>query len=197
MYASGLFALLACLSLSTAQAPATQDLSGVSLAQLAYGGSGCPQGSLKFAELITPWRFVSITDGFTAAVGSNASVTDQRKACQINISLNYPAGLQFTLVNSTYSGYANLGYGVNGTHNLSMYFSGSSEQKAFPDTLQGTLDEKFTVYKLTHLETTDVWSPCGAPSPLNVVNELSVTQTGTGSLYDSGIMDLAFLWRTC
>lgn len=70
-------------------------------------------------------------------------------------------------------------------------------QRSFGDVLQGTLSEKFTVYKLTHLETTDLWSPCGAPSPINIVNELSVTQTGTGSLYDSGVMDFAFLWRTC
>lgn len=161
-------------------------------------------------------RFVAIIDGFTAAVGSDASVTDNRKSCQINININYPANLQYTLVNSTYSGYSNLGYGVNGTHNMTVYFTGSSPlpdpegqdritkarkdgnaQKSFGDTLQGTLNEKFTVYKLTHLETTDIWSPCGAPSPINVVNELSVTQTGTGSLYDSGVTDFAFLWRSC
>jgi hypothetical protein len=67
---------------------------------------------------------LTITDGFTAAVGSAASVSDQRKACQINISLNYPANLQYTVVNSTYSGYANLGYGVNATHTMTVYFSG-------------------------------------------------------------------------
>lgn len=59
------------------------------------------------------------------------------------------------------------------------------------------MNEKFTVFKFTNLDNTDVWSPCGAPSPVNVVNEIAVTQTGTGTLYDSGVMDIGLIWRTC
>ncbi len=67
---------------------------------------------------------MSIVDGYTAAVGSNASVTDNHKVCQINININYPANLQYTIVNNTYSGYLNLGYGVNGTHNTTVSWGG-------------------------------------------------------------------------
>ncbi|KAE8443375.1 hypothetical protein EG329_001933 [Mollisiaceae sp. DMI_Dod_QoI] len=159
-----LLAAWSIVQVARAQAAGPADLSGVSLTQLAYGGSGCPSGALKFAELVSPWSFMSIVDGYTAAVGSNASVTDNHKVCQINININYPANLQYTIVNNTYSGYLNLGYGVNGTHNTTVSWGGT--EKSYADVFQGTLSEKFTVLKATHLETTDLWSPCGSPAPL-------------------------------
>jgi hypothetical protein len=63
MYFSIAFFLLAASSnfiLSKAQTTSAPDLSSVTLQQIAYGGPGCPQGTLKFAELLNPWRLTEM-----------------------------------------------------------------------------------------------------------------------------------------
>ncbi|KAF8855732.1 hypothetical protein BDZ45DRAFT_746172 [Acephala macrosclerotiorum] len=193
MYLSGRVFMLGVLSLSRAQTLRAQDLSDVSLTQLAHGGSGCPQGALKFAELITPWRFMAIIDGFTAGVGSNPCY---RQPQSLPDKHQYQLPRESSVHSLYFTGSSPLP-NPEGEDQIAEARKDGNAQKSFSDILQGTLNEKFAVYKLTHLKTADLWSPCGAPSPINVVNELSVTQTGTESLYDSGVIDFTFLWRSC
>ncbi len=116
---------------------------GPALASLSYGGTGCPQGSLKFSipinstrsvppsstdisqsQELTSDRIVVAFEGYAASIGKGVSITQARKNCQININLDYPIGYRYAVAGNSYSGYAALGDGVSAVHKSTYYFSG-------------------------------------------------------------------------
>jgi Domain of unknown function (DUF4360) len=68
---------------------------------------------------------VAVFSGYTSSIGTNISLTESRKNCQINLDIDYPDGLQYSPVSVGYSGYVNLDDGVEGVHKTIYYFSGS------------------------------------------------------------------------
>jgi hypothetical protein len=59
-----------------------------------------------------------------ASIGSRVAVTDERKACHINLDLHYPAGFQYNVFNTEFRGYADIPSGVTGVQQATYYFSG-------------------------------------------------------------------------
>jgi hypothetical protein len=63
-------------------------------------------------------------DNFAAQVGPTTEPSDARKYCQINLNLQYPGGFQYSILSTTFRGYAALQSGVNATLSALYYFSG-------------------------------------------------------------------------
>jgi len=73
----------------------------------------------------------------------------------------------------------------------------STDSTAFP--FIGPLNAEYVV-KDTSAVDNEVWSTCGTPLPINIVIEATLTSasnSGVGSLYDSGIYDIGLVWRAC
>ena len=79
-----------------------------------YGGTGCPQGTASISLAPDRKSFTVMLDAYVATTGPGFTITDARKNCQLNISLHYPGGFQWSVYSSDYRGYVELDQGVSG-----------------------------------------------------------------------------------
>jgi len=171
-------------------------------------GTGCPQGSVS-QSLSTDGTVVTFGfDSFYAEIGPDAAQADKTKNCQLHLTLDYPGGFQYALVDAVYHGYARLDAGVTGTF-LSTYFF--SQNAAATTTTRSTISgadwvEGNVYTKEDEVESTAIiWSPCGAEGILNVNNRISLSATSsslTGELSDDDAtvsfqQQLHVAWQPC
>ncbi|KAH7410943.1 hypothetical protein BKA64DRAFT_741572 [Cadophora sp. MPI-SDFR-AT-0126] len=171
-------------------------------------GNGCPQGSVS--STISPDRTV-VTFGFDAFqtyIGPTAAQADKTKQCQIHLSLQYPGGFQYSVVDATYHGWARLDPGVTGTFVSSYFFSQAASQTCTTrSTISGAQWVNGDVYTKQDLieSTAVIWSPCGANGILNVNNRIALSstnskQTGELSNDDATVAfthQLHVAWQPC
>lgn len=67
-------------------------------------------------------------DSFQTYIGPTAAQADKTKQCQLHLSLQYPGGFQYSVVDATYHGWARLDPGVTGTFISSYFFSQAASQ---------------------------------------------------------------------
>lgn len=67
-------------------------------------------------------------DSFQTYIGPAAAQADKTKQCQLHLSLQYPGGFQYSVVDATYHGWARLDAGVTGTFVSSYFFSQAASQ---------------------------------------------------------------------
>lgn len=161
------------LSRSTADDP-----SGIHINKVIYGGTGCPQGSLNIS-LSDDGKVLPLVFGnsYSASIGPDVDVAQNRKNCQLNIDLQFSAGFQYTVYSADYYGYANLDSGVTGAIRAAYYFSGQTAEIIDEADLTGP----FTGYYSKHdTEAIATWSPCGSEGLLNVNSEVALT-TSSGA----------------
>lgn len=99
------------------------DPSQITIAAASFSGNGCPQGTVSTSfssdKTVVTFGF----DAFQTYIGPGTAVADRTKNCQLHLTLNYPGGFQFAVLDSTYHGYAQLDTGVTGTFLSTYYFS--------------------------------------------------------------------------
>jgi len=180
----------------------------ITIASATASGNGCPQNS--FSTTISDDREVVTFgfDSFQAYIGPTAAQADKTKQCQIHLSLNYPGGLHFTVLDATYHGWARLDDGVTGTFISTYFFSQDASHTAQSresitggQWLQGdtyTKDDKVQSASV-------IYSPCGANGILNVNNRISLSSNsanGTGELSDDDAtvaftQQINLQWASC
>ncbi|EMR63777.1 putative secreted protein [Eutypa lata UCREL1] len=148
-------------------------------------GNGCPQGTVT-TDLSPDGTVVTFGfDAFQTYIGPGTSVADRSKNCQLHLNLQYPGGFQFSVVEATYHGYAQLETGVTGTFLSTYYFS--QDAGATYKTTTRTSIEGGGVWELGQVYTKQdqvptaavIWSPCGATGLLNVNNRIALTSSNT------------------
>lgn len=119
------------------------DPSLITIASASFSGNGCPQGtvstSISSDKTIITFGF----DAFQTYIGPGTStpqssypppsscyvltrrsaVADRSKNCQLHLTLNYPGGFQYAVLDSTYHGYAQMDAGVTSSFLSTYYFS--------------------------------------------------------------------------
>ncbi|KAK3331215.1 hypothetical protein B0H66DRAFT_92987 [Apodospora peruviana] len=181
----------------------------IQIVSVSFSGNGCPQGSVSTS--ISPDKTV-ITfgfDRFQTYIGPGFSAAEKSKNCQLHLNLKYPGGFQFSVVESTYHGYAQLDPGVTGTFYSTYYFSQDASATTTTQTSisGGGIWAQGQVYtKADKIPTASyIFSPCGASGILNVNNRIALTSsntTATGEVTDDDAT-VAFTqqvnlnWRTC
>src|SRR5262249_12722859 len=148
--------------------------SALDVSVVAANGSGCPN-SPATATVGPDGSTVTIAfSGYYAWTGSDASVTDWRKNCQFNLSVQAPDGQSYAVEGADYSGFALAREGVTGIQATSYYVQGQSATT--------TVTHRFTGPTARTWKTQDVidegdlsWSPCGVQRNLNVNTELRLT----------------------
>jgi hypothetical protein len=185
------------------------DPKDIQIQSVSFSGNGCPQGTVSTS--ISPDKTVVTFgfDGFQTYIGPGVSPTLKTKNCQLHLNLKYPGGFQFSVVDSTYHGYAQLEKGVTGTFYSTYYFSQDASATTTTQTsIQGgpTWQSGQVYTKNDKIPTASfIYSPCGANGILNVNNRIALTTTNSsasGEITDDDAT-IAFTqqinlnWRTC
>ncbi|TVY78198.1 putative secreted protein [Lachnellula suecica] len=169
--------------------PVTPNPSQVSIAGIAYGGTGCPQGSIGSFISADRQTFTLIFDQFVASIGPGVGVAETRKNCQINLNMQYPSGFQYSIFSTQYRGYVELDSGVNALQSSTFYFSGETGQSTTSTSFKGPINGNYEAEDDVALTST-VWSPCGAPAALNINSQVRLTTSSTtasGQITDDSI----------
>ncbi|KAK3372265.1 hypothetical protein B0H63DRAFT_527117 [Podospora didyma] len=185
------------------------DPSQIQILSATFSGNGCPQGTVSTS--ISPDKTV-ITfgfDKFQTYIGPGYNPTEKTKNCQLHLSLKYPGGFQFSVVESTYHGYALLEKGVTGTFYSTYYFSQDAKATTTTQTSisGGGIWASGQVYtKSDTIPTASyIFSPCGANGILNINNRIALTSTNNtaiGEVTDDDAtvaftQQLNINWRKC
>lgn len=145
--------------------------SGVYIRKIAYGGNGCPQGSVS--EIMSPdaTAFTLLMDEYIAELGPDVPRRDNRKSCQLAIDIVVPPGWSYSIATFDYRGYANLDRGVQGMQVASYYFQGQGGTGTFSSVVNGAYNDSYQFRDTIGLNAV-AWSPCGAARALNVKTEV-------------------------
>ncbi|EPE31497.1 hypothetical protein GLAREA_12253 [Glarea lozoyensis ATCC 20868] len=170
------------------------DISGVSIASSSHGGSACPQGSTDFSISVDA---KSITIKYTAFELGSANSGYARKNCQVNLDIRYPKNLQFAVTDATFYDEVDIGAGADARHNAVYYFSGSTAQNNVIHTYVGPLDGDYT-YRESIPAGSQIWSPCGAPLPLNINTGVGMRKATSADTYvNVKTVVTGIQWRNC
>jgi hypothetical protein len=179
MYALKTLLLFPLLAL--AQVP---DQNQITITEVTHSGNGCPQGSMS--TTISPDRTVITVgfDKFQTYIGPGTTPQDRTKNCQLHLSLRYPAGFSFAVVDSTYHGFAQLDSGITGTFYSTYYFSSDAARTSTTQTsIQGGgvwADGQVYTKQDSLPANNVVRSPCGGSSSiLNINNRIALTSTNS------------------
>ncbi|KAE9372135.1 hypothetical protein N431DRAFT_558038 [Stipitochalara longipes BDJ] len=187
----------------------------ITISQANTSGNGCPQGSTTTTPSDDKETVTFGFDKFQAYIGPTASQSDKSKNCQLHLNLKYPGGLHFTVLQSTYHGWARLDAGVNASFVSTYYFSQAASHTAetrkfisgddtSTDWTQGNTYDKVDTVKSASV----IWSPCGANGILNINNRISLAlekgapSTAAGELSDddatvSFTQQVNLAWQPC
>lgn len=114
---------LAGTVLATPLASTGPDPSLITISASSFSGNGCPQGTVS-TTLSADKTFITFGfDEFQTYIGPGTAAADHTKNCQLHLTLHYPGGFQYALVDSTYHGFAQMDAGVTGTFYSTYYFS--------------------------------------------------------------------------
>jgi hypothetical protein len=95
----------------------------VNIGRVTTSGDGCLQGSVPFNIYPNQTVVLQRLTNFHAKIGPTIPRAEKAKICAIHVDVSYPAGWQFLLVQSSYSGYARLDRGMTGVFNAHYYLS--------------------------------------------------------------------------
>ena len=145
----------------------------VSIRSINYAGSGCPAGSV--AEDISPdyQAFTLMFDSYIAEAGPGVSFREGRKNCNINLSLDFPQGWSFAIMDVDYRGYVYLDRNVTGSQTSRYHFQGDRRTATLQSTYRGPIDQDYHIRDTLGLQSV-VWSPCGASRSLNINTAISL-----------------------
>ena len=187
------------------------DPSDIQILAATWSGNGCPENTVSTS--ISPDRTV-ITFGFDAFqtyIGPGVPVQERNKNCAIHLTLLYPGGYQFALVDTTYHGFALLEEGITGDFISTYFFSQDAEALSVTRTeiVGGGLWTEGQVYtRKDEVPTASmIYSPCGAEGNLNINNRIQLRNTGEnpdafGSITDDDAtvaftQQLNINWQEC
>jgi len=161
-------------SMSPPSGGAGPDPSTVYLSGLAYGGTGCPQGTVTQIFSDDKTTVTLIYDQYQAQIGPGIDPAQSRANCQLNFNLHYPGGWQYSVFTAEYRGYIQADKGVTGVQKSIYYFSGDSRQCATQSNFNGPLTQDYNVVD-TIDTTSTVWSPCGIQGMLNINSQVRLS----------------------
>lgn len=167
-------------TLSVAAPAASPDLDGLDPGQVfikdvKYGGTGCPATTAEVSFSPNKQTVTIIFDKYEAIIGPGSKINDHIKNCNLNFQIIYPPGYQYTLYKTDYTGYASLAQGVTAKQTSSYWFAGFVGNKpTFQSTWKGYFSDQYT---FTDTTASQIYSPCGASTTLNINTQLVLTST--------------------
>ncbi|KAK3380750.1 hypothetical protein B0T24DRAFT_697459 [Lasiosphaeria ovina] len=181
------------LSVQPAPAPST-----IKILNVTAIGSGCPVGHAFVNVDATGTIFDVAFDQYVVTVGPGSSASDSRKNCRVSINLSFPAGYQFSIIETRFQGYASLADGQTGVCRAGYTFSGDSSQEVvFQKNLVAPYDDNYNLLAGVGVES---FSKCGTTAILNVNSEVRITpitSPSKGAMTVSIPQTVQLKWRRC
>jgi len=159
-------------------APANVQIHGVSLL-----GSGCPAGSADVQVDATGTLFEATFSQYHVQTGPGTQAADWRKNCKLTLNMEFDPGFQFTVMDTTMSGFAQIPKGAKGQCKNTFTFTGSPLNKSSYDVnLKGAYSGDFDLRSDPSILS---WSPCtGSTAILNMNTQCSLSPTNLPSLIE-------------
>jgi hypothetical protein len=165
----------------------------VTIKSVSTSGSGCPAGSVSISISTDRTTVTLGFDDFDTYIGPGANTSDNNKSCDIHLSVRFPSGYTFGVLDATYHGYAQLDSGVTGNLSSSYQFVDGSSFTALAGvaspstatTLQGGASWRSGgeyTQDATIPDAKVVRSPCGKTVDLIVHTSVSLTSTNSSAL---------------
>jgi hypothetical protein len=146
----------------------------LTLGEPAYGGTGCPQGTATAIVGNNGQTLSILYDAYQAEAGGNTGRTFDRKACNLAIPLNVPAGFSVSILAVDYRGFNGLPAGANSVFRVEYFFAGG-RGPIFQQTFTGPRTQDFFI---NNDVVAAVWSPCGEDQILRTNSSIRVTTSG-------------------
>ena len=186
--------------------------SGVNMGAPVVGGSGCTSGTVA-ASLTPDGKTMSLLfDNYVALAGESYGTNRDVKLCTLQIPIDVPAGLQFTVVKLDYRGFNSIP-GPGRTRYVTLYsFVDPVTQRQLGRRVRrrynftGPLEENFILS--SDVSTTPVWSRCGRKINLRIdtrivaatnkknIDVMAMMDSIDGSV-GSSTTNYHILWRRC
>lgn len=128
--------VLSLFAASTFAAPANNQVNPreVYIESVTWNGSGCRMGSSADTnyQISDDRRAITIIySNYIAQAGGGATPAAGRKNCLINFKLHVPNRWQFTVSQTTFHGFADMGGACNGWVQASYWFTGTTQRVSF------------------------------------------------------------------
>ncbi|GBG71765.1 hypothetical protein CBR_g9173 [Chara braunii] len=134
-----------------------------------YNGAGCPTGTAK-GDISLDGQVLTLKFS-EFGVATDQQLVGKRKACQINIKVNIPAGWKYRLDTVRLRGYTGLDATVKGFHKVLYYFTGQQGSSSYSIETPGPVDDN---YEYSGAFDSELYSDCGASRNLNFKIEVRV-----------------------
>lgn len=146
----------------------------------AYGGSGCPQGTV--GQTISEDRAVITLffDAYSVQVGPRTP-PNETKNCNLSLPIHIPNGWRYTLVDVGYAGQLYLDPGVYAQLTSEYSFQGGRGPRAV-SSWWGARNQPYDINDRVAMTTME-WSPCGGGRNLNIKSYIQVNNARNRSGY--------------
>ncbi|WP_282009472.1 DUF4360 domain-containing protein [Brevundimonas aveniformis] len=176
--------------------------SGVALGTPAYGGTGCPAGSVSAALSPDNTSLSLLFDQYVVEAGQSVGRSFDRKSCNIAIPVHVPNGYSVSVLEIDYRGYNSLPRSAQSQFNVEYFFAGRQGPR-FTRTFNGAMDSDFLLNN-TLVASAVTWSACGEDVILRTNSSMRVqTRGGADAMatVDSQDVNAALVyhlqWRRC
>ena len=177
------------LAVSALAAGACAQAPKVTIGQITYGGTGCPQGTVSTLLSSDRTAFTLLFDSYVATAGPLVAITESRKACQIAAQINVPNGWSYSVGTIDYRGYVQVPQGGLAVQSATYYFQGMSQQTVSRTSFTGPADRDYLVRDVIPLESI-VWSQCNANIPVNIKTAVQLrVPTGKSGIITTDSID--------
>ncbi|MEU0869717.1 DUF4360 domain-containing protein [Nocardia brasiliensis] len=136
-------------------------------------GTGCPKDTAAVAVSPDNTAFTVTYSAYTAQVGPEASPTDFRKNCQLNLKVHVPQGFTYGIAQADYRGFASLQKGATALERARYYFQGNSPTDFVDHTFKGPFADDWQKTDTTEVGAI-VYLPCGETRNFNINTQLRV-----------------------
>jgi hypothetical protein len=146
---------------------------GVRIASVEYGGTGCPQGSVASTIAPDATQFTMIFDSFIASDGPGANPSDNRKDCVIHLKMEVPDGWAYQIEAVDFRGYASFDSDKSKGHIVSRFkfVNGPRVARNRVD-FKGPFDDDY-LHRVTVRREERAWSSCrGRFRDMDLDNEI-------------------------
>ncbi len=192
--------LIAAIALVATASQAHPD--DISLGAPAYGGDGCPAGSVS-ATLSPDEKALSILfDQYQASAGGDTGRSFDRRSCNVAIPVHVPQGRSISILSIDYRGFNKLPRGGRSQFNVEYFFAGG-RGPSFRRNFNGPLEDDYIISNELVADAL-VWSGCGVDVNLRTNSSLRVNTSRNRealATVDSEDVTAAIVyhvqWRAC
>ncbi|KAH6662404.1 secreted protein [Plectosphaerella plurivora] len=201
MYWSSVLAAFVGLAAAVPMAPVPPP-SKVKIHGVTLIGSGCPyKDSAKVLIDETKTLFEVGFSEYIVSSGKGKGASDWRKNCKLSINMEFDAGYQFSIIDTSMTGYAQIANKGLGYCDNTFSFTGQRDKIVYPLTIKGPYQGDFELHASPGISS---YSPCGGSTAiLNLNTQCRLSPTNLESLIavDSvgGSLTVLFAiqWQKC